>query len=170
MSGLLDEMGLEAGAPLRLFAIPTASVMLASLATALPFAASAPLLPPAGFLLFIAWRLLRSDIWPIWIGIPLGFWDDLLSGQPVGSAVALWTATMLAMEIVDRRIVWRGFWMDWAIGGVALALVLAGGALLAGQGIVGAVWLTLPQLLWSWFLLPLAMRIVHRLDRWRIGV
>lgn len=169
MTGLLDEIGLEAGAPLRLAAIPTGSVLLASLATALPFVASAPLLPPAGFLLFIAWRLLRSDLWPVWIGIPLGFWDDLVSGQPVGSAVALWTAVMLAMDIVDRRIVWRGFWMDWAIGGLALAFVLVGGALVAGQPPLFAAWLTLPQLLWSWFLLPLAMLAAARLDRWRIG-
>lgn len=170
MSGLLDDIGLEAGAPLRLGIIPTTSVLLASTLAALPFIGSAPLLPPFGFMLFIAWRLLRGDIWPVWIGIPLGFWDDLVSGQPVGSAVALWTIVMLGMDIFDRRVVWRGFRMDWAIGGAALFFVLTMGGLLAGSGGVPTV-LTLiaPQLAWSFLLLPLAMLVAARLDRWRIG-
>jgi rod shape-determining protein MreD len=150
-------------------AIPTISVMVCSMLTALPFIADAPLLPPFGLLLFLAWRLMRSDIWPVWIGIPLGFWDDLLSGQPIGSAVALWTAIMLAMDLLDRRVVWRDFRIDWLIGGAALFFVIVGSALLTRTlSPIAAVQLVLPQILWSWLLLPLAMLLVARLDTWRL--
>lgn len=170
MSGLLDDIGLEPGAPLRLGLIPTISVALASAVAALPIVTNAPMLPPLGFMLFIAWRLLRSDIWPVWIGIPLGFWDDLVSGQPVGSAVALWTIVMLAMDIFDRRVIWRDFWIDWVIAGAALLFVLLFGGLLAAAGsLADVVRLIAPQYLWSLLLLPLAMLFAARLDRWRIG-
>ena len=151
-------------------AIPTISVMIFSALTVLPFVADAPLLPPFGLLLFLAWRLMRSDIWPVWIGIPLGFWDDLLSGQPIGSAVALWTAIMLAMDVLDRRVVWRDFRIDWLIGGAALAFVIIGSALLTrALSPVAAIQLVWPQILWSWLLLPLAMLVVARLDTLRLS-
>lgn len=155
--------------PIRFAATPIASVMVASAVPLLPFAADAPLLPPLGFLLFIAWRMLRSDLWPVWIGLPLGVWDDLVSGQPIGSAMALWTIVMLAMDALDRRVVWRDHWIDWAVGGAALLLVLVGGALLARAGnLIEVIALVGPQFLWSLFLLPAAMLIVGRLDRWRL--
>lgn len=155
--------------PIRFAATPIASVMLASAVPLLPFAADAPLLPPLGFLLFIAWRMLRSDLWPVWIGLPLGVWDDLVSGQPIGSAMALWTVVMLAMDALDRRVVWRDHWIDWAVGGAALLFVLIGGALLARAGnLIQVIELVGPQFLWSLFLLPAAMLIVGRLDRWRL--
>ncbi len=170
MSGLLPDIGFEPGTPLRIGMLPTLSVIAASAITALPFVADAPVLPPFGFLLFLAWRLMRSDLWPVWIGMPLGLWDDLLSGQPVGSAIALWTIVMLAMDALDRRVIWRDFKIDWAIGGVALAFVLSGGALLAGGAISGSiVLLVAPQLVWSWLLLPLVMLLVARLDGWRLA-
>lgn len=157
------------GRRLRLALVPALSVMGASLVTALPVITNTPMLPPLGFLLFIAWRLMRSDVWPIWAGIPLGFFDDLVSGQPVGSAVALWTIVMLAADLADRRIVWRDHWFDWVIGGVALLFVLTGGALLAHAGDVAAVTRLIgPQFLWSMCLLPLSMLAVVGMDSWRL--
>ena len=156
--------------PLRMVIIPTLSVMIASMLPALPMIVSSPLLPPFGFLLLLSWRLIRSDVWPVWIGVPLGFWDDLMSGQPVGSAVALWTAVMLAMDALDTRVVWRDYWIDWVIGGVALAFVLIGGALLARAGDAADILrLVGPQYGISLFLLPLAMYLTGWLDRWRLG-
>ena len=170
MSGLLDDIGLEPGAPLRLGLIPTISVVLASAIAALPIVTNAPMLPPLGFMLFIAWRLLRSDIWPVWIGIPLGFWDDLFSGQPVGSAVALWTIVMLAMDLVDVRLVWRDYWIDWLIGGLAVGFVLVAGAMLARAGDMGGIAaLIAPQIGIALFALPATMLLVARLDNWRLG-
>jgi rod shape-determining protein MreD len=113
--------------------------------------------------------MLRSDLWPVWIGLPLGAWDDLASGQPIGSAMALWTIVMLAMDALDRRLVWRDHWIDWVVGGTALLFVLIVGALLAHAGsLADAIVLVGPQFLWSLFLLPAAMLIVARLDRWRL--
>jgi rod shape-determining protein MreD len=170
MSGLLPDIGLEPGAPLRIGVVPTLSVMIASAISAMPLIASAPLLPPLGLMVFLAWRLMRSDMWPIWIGLPLGLWDDLLSGQPVGSAVALWTIVMLGMDALDRRLVWRGFNLDWIIGGFALAFVLVGGAVLARSVDIAALPALIgPQLLWSWLLLPVVMLLVARLDDWRLA-
>lgn len=171
MSGLFDDLGLEERvAPLRIALVPTLTVMVGSAVTALPIVVSNPMLPPLGFLLLIAGRLLRSDLWPVWIGLPLGLWDDLLSGQPVGSAVALWTIVMLAMDALDRRVVWRDYRVDWAIGGFALLFVLTGSALLARVTDPAALLrLVGPQFLWSLFLLPAAMLLVAALDRWRLG-
>lgn len=169
MSALYDSVE-EAYAPSRrLMVTPTLSVILTSLVTTLPIIANAPLLPPLGLLMLLSWRLMRSDVWPIWIGIPLGFVDDLVSGQPVGSAVALWTVIMLAIDLVDRRIVWRDYWVDWMIGGAGLMFALFGGALLARSGGIGGIILLVgPQWLISLFLLPLFMLLVARLDRWRL--
>lgn len=170
MSDLLSDIGLEPGAPLRIGVIPTASVVIASTVALLPFVANAPLLPPFGLLLFLSWRLLRSDLWPVWIGIPLGLWDDLTSGQPVGSGVAIWTLVMLAMDVLDRRVVWRNFWIDWVIAGGALLFALIVGGLLARSGdLIHVARLIAPQYLWSLMLLPLAMLVAARLDRWRLG-
>ncbi len=164
----LSVAAIDSHAPIAV--IPTLSVMIASLVTALPIMVDAPLLPPFGFLVLIAWRLMRSDIWPVWIGIPLGFWDDLFSGQPVGSAVALWTIAMLAMELIDARLVWRDYWIDWLIGAVVIAFVLATGAMLARTAdLPGIAILVAPQLAVSLFALPAMMLLVARLDRWRIG-
>lgn len=169
MSALYDSLE-DAYAPSRrLLVTPTLSVIIASFITTLPIIANAPLLPPLGLLMLLSWRLMRSDVWPIWIGIPLGFVDDLVSGQPVGSAVALWTILMLAIDMVDRRIVWRDYWVDWMIGGFALLFALIGGALLARVGNVGTVIMLIgPQWLISLFMLPLFMLLVARLDAWRL--
>ncbi len=150
--------------------LPTLSVVIASLITTWPIMADAPLLPPFGFLVLIAWRLMRSDVWPVWIGIPLGFWDDLFSGQPVGSAVALWTIVMLAMDLVDARLVWRDYRIDWLIGGLAVGFVLVAGAMLARAGDVGGIGaLIAPQIGIALFALPATMLLVARLDNWRLG-
>lgn len=169
MSRTTEWLGLGSSLPLRVKATPTATVMLASAITALPFLADAPILPPLGFIVLIAWRLMRSDIWPVWIGVPLGLWDDLLSGQPVGSAVALWTIVMLGMDAIDRRVVWRDYRIDWALATLSLAFVLVAGAMLARAG-DGATIVRLvgPQFLWSLFLIPLAMLLVARIDAWRL--
>ena len=169
MSALYDSVDDAYAPPRRLLITPTLSVLLASLLTTLPIIVNAPLLPPMGLLMLLSWRLMRSDVWPIWIGIPLGFVDDLVSGQPVGSAVALWTIVMLSIDLVDRKIVWRDSRVDWIIGGVALLFVLVCGAALARAGSLGdIVMLVGPQWIFSLFLLPLFMLLVARLDRWRL--
>lgn len=155
--------------PFRLTFVPTASVLIGSAISILPIVTQAPMLPPLGFMILMAWRLMRSDIWPVWVGIPLGFFDDLMSGQPVGSGMALWTIVMLVMDGVDQRVVWRDYRIDWIIGAVAMLFVLVAGALLARAGnLADILRLIGPQFAWSVFLLPLAMLLTGWLDSWRL--
>ena len=156
--------------PGGLLIVPLLSVMAASLVQTLPFTASAPTLPPIAFMLFISWRLIRSDLLPAWSAILLGFWDDVFSGQAIGSAVATWTLCALALDAIDDRLVWRDFRIDWLLGAAAIIIVLVGGAVLARAGDAADVArLVGPQCVWSILLLPVAMRIAATLDRWRIG-
>ena len=79
------------------------SVMAGSMATStLPLVAGTPLLPPFGLLILLAWRLMRPGMWPAWIGLPLGLFDDLYNGQPFGSSAFIWSLCMIAVELVDR--------------------------------------------------------------------
>jgi rod shape-determining protein MreD len=149
---------------------PIASVMLGSMLAAIaPMIAQVPLLPPFGLMLLIAWRLLRPEVWPLWIGAPLGLFDDLMSGQPIGSAIFLWTIILLALDFESQRHFWRDYWHGWVTAAVALSFALAGGWLfvhLAGYG--GSIVQILPQIAYSVGLFPLVVRICAVLDRWRL--
>lgn len=156
---------------LKMKVLPIASVMFASaLPAMLPIVAQFPLLPPFGIILYVAWRLIRADMWPVWITLPLGFWDDLFSGQPFGSAMLLWTIVALAFEVADSRLLWRDWWIDWLMGAAAIAFVIWGGLMIIGlTGARGAVDIIVPQLAWSIFTFPLVTRLVATLDRWRLA-
>lgn len=168
MARLLSPDDVPIVLPLKMRLVPIASVMLGSALVTLPLGAQAALWPPVGLIMMICWRLMRNAIWPVWIALPLGLFDDLLSGQPVGSAMALWTAFLIAMDAVDQRVIWREFWLDWVIGAVALALILGLSAFFARAGTpVDVLRLIGPQVAWSIMLLPLAMRAVSALDNWR---
>ncbi len=154
---------------LRVRLVPTLTVVAGILLTNWPGIVSSPLLPPLGLVMLLSWRLMRSDVWALWAGIPLGLLDDLVGGQPLGSGVAIWTAILLALDIMDRRFVWRNFWMDWGLGIIALAFALLLGGLLArAGGPADVVALLFPQWLWSSLLLPLSMQLVAALDGWRL--
>ncbi len=144
--------------------------MLASLAPLLPIIASAPVLPPLGFMMFIGWRLVRPGLLPMWAGIPLGLFDDLFSGQPVGSAIMLWSVALLAIEAIEARFPWRGFLQDWLTASAAIFVYLVAAALLAGgRGGLGLVPIIVPQLLLSILLFPIFGRMVAALDRIRLA-
>jgi rod shape-determining protein MreD len=146
-------------------AVPVITTMIASLGVLIPVVATQPIFPPFGLMVFLGWRLLRNDIWPLWMGIPLGFWDDLFSGQPLGSAMAGWTLVMLALDQLDRRLPFRSHSEDWAIAVGAIAGYLALAALLAG-GATSLI-ILIPQLFLSALLFPLIARLCAALDRWR---
>lgn len=149
---------------------PVASVLLASLLPSiLPVIAQNPILPPFGFMVFLAWRLLRPEIWPLWIGLPFGLFDDMMSGQPFGSAIFLWTAVLIGLELENRRNFWRDYWHDWLTGALAIILVLLSGGLfvrMTGEG--GSMVQILPQIAYSVALFPLVVRTCAALDRWRL--
>jgi rod shape-determining protein MreD len=149
--------------------LPWLSIMLASMVPFSPVVASAPVLPPLGFMALLAWRLLRPTLLPVWAGLPLGLFDDLYSGQPFGSGIVLWSLTMLAMDVIDEKFLWRGFVQDWL---TAAALLTAYVALTAGfAGLVTGYPLPFtigPQVLLTVLLHPVVTRIVALLDRIRL--
>ncbi|MEO6388683.1 MAG: rod shape-determining protein MreD [Croceibacterium sp.] len=151
------------------YGVPWAAIMLGSLTPWLPVIAPAPVLPPFAFILLLAWRLLRPGLLPLWAGLPLGLFDDLYSGQPFGSAVLLFSLTLLAIELIEMRFPWRNFWLDWLMATVMLTAYIGIAALLSGAELT-LVQLTvmLPQLLLSIVLFPLIARLVSVLDRLRL--
>src|SRR6478736_5683865 len=102
--------------------IPAASVLAASFLAALPVVTSSGWFSDFGFLALISWRLLRSDPWPAWWAAPMGLVNDLFTGLPIGFSIALWSATMLALDLIDRRTMWRDYWIEWVLAGVLIAI------------------------------------------------
>ena len=150
--------------------LPILTTLAGSCLVLLPYVATAPTLPPFGFLMLIAWRLLRPELWPIWIGLPLGLFDDLMSGQPIGSAVMLWTLALLAIDVIDQRLVWRDYWQDWLIAaGLIIAILLGGLATANGAGGEGHIVLIVPQMIISVLAYPVVARLCALLDRWRLS-
>ena len=148
--------------------IPAATVVLASALSALPIVSVTGWWPNFGFLMLIAWRLLRADPWPAWWAAPMGFANDLLTGAPIGLSVALWSAVMLAMELVDRRTQWRDYWVEWAIATVLITVDRWSDWQIAG--LVGApvhFAQIVPAIVISVLAFPLAAMIASRTDRWR---
>jgi len=156
--------------PWRVRLVPYASIMLASVLPVLLIADTMPLLPSLGFLLLLAWRMVRPGLLPLWAGAPLGAFDDLVSGQPFGCAIFLWSLAMIAIELIETRFPWRGFWLDWFTASVMsvvywLASLLFSGASLTPE-MVGAA---APQALLAILLYPIITRIVAGLDRFRLA-
>jgi rod shape-determining protein MreD len=151
----------------RARAIPWLSVMGGSLVTIMPVVASLPLLPPLGLLMLIAWRLLARFALRPWAAAPLGAFDDLLSGQPLGSAVLLWSLCFLAIDLVEQRLVFRDFWQDWVIAGVAVAACLIAGRIIALPLGARIDLVLLAQIVIAVMLFPMAARIVAWIDRKR---
>lgn len=150
--------------------VPAATVVAASLLAALPIVSTNGWYPDFGFLVLISWRLLRSDPWPAWWAAPLGLVNDLFTGQPIGLSIALWSATMLVLDLIDRRTMWRDYWMEWVLA----AVLIASNEWLEWQvaGLVGA---SVPfsrvaaPLVITIFLFPIVAWLIARLDRWRLG-
>lgn len=155
---------------LKMLAIPIASVVLASTVTTLPIFTAQPLLPPFGFLMFLAWRLMRPGLLPVWSGVPFGLVDDVFSGQPFGCAGILWSLAMLTIELIDSRAIWRDYIQDWLIASLLIVAVLLGGLWISGLAHAApGVQVLLPQMLLSILLYPLVVRICARLDSWRLA-
>jgi len=150
--------------------IPAISVVAASLLSALPIVSQTGWWPDFAFLVLIAWRLLRQDVWPAWWAAPLGFINDIVTGLPVGFSVALWTASMLALDIADRRTMWRDYWVEWALAALLLLAHEAFEWQVAGlQGAAIPFSNLLSPLLISILAFPIAAWLVSRIDHWRLG-
>ncbi|GAB4484962.1 MAG: hypothetical protein OHK0018_16570 [Erythrobacter tepidarius] len=156
--------------PIRAGSVPYLSIMLGSLLPALLIADVMPLLPSLGLLMLLAWRLVRPGLLPLWVGAPLGAFDDLFSGQPFGSAMLLWSLALISLELVEARFPWRGFWQDWFTAGLIAVLVWLGGLMLSGAPVTREMLLVaLPQALLAVLLYPIVARMVAALDRFRLA-
>lgn len=156
--------------PWRVRGVPYASIILGSLLPVLLIADLMPLVPPLGFLMLLGWRMVRPGLLPLWAGAPLGAIDDLVSGQPFGSAILLWSLAMIAIEVLETRFPWRGFWQDWFTAGTMvivywLATLVFSGASITPEMIMVAA----PQALLSVLLYPIMARMVAGLDRFRLA-
>jgi rod shape-determining protein MreD len=153
----------------RARAVPIVSTMIASLISLLPIVAQAPVLPPLGMLTLLAWRLLRPEFWRIWAPLPLGLWDDLFSGQPLGSAMLVWTLAFFIIDAVDKWLMWRDYWQDWLVAAGIISFVIAADFLIAvATGGGGSIRVVVPQAIGSILFFPLIVRLCAALDRWRL--
>lgn len=154
----------------RLQATPFLTVMLGSAATILPVIAQSPAMPPFGLLVLLAWRLLRPELWRAWIALPLGLFDDMMSGQPIGSAIFLWTVALIGIDVAEQRLLWRDWKHDWLIAAVAILFCQVTGlffAQIAGGGAI-RVALVAPQAILAILLFPFVARQCAWIDRWRL--
>jgi len=149
---------------------PAASVAIASTLSVLPIVTEVGWGPDFGFLMLIAWRLLRGDVVPGWWAAPLGLFNDLVTGGPVGLSVAVWTASMLLLDLADRRTMWRDYWIEWLLATVLLFISQV--VRWRVDGVMGAPYDF--HLIWSpWIIavlaFPLAAFVASAVDRWRLG-
>lgn len=149
--------------------VPQISTLAAILLAWLPIVSQAPLIPDFGFLFLVTWRLLRPEIWSPRTALVLGLISDLATGHPLGQGMLIWTSTFLILDLIDARLGFRDYWMDWLIAAGAIIFhTLASWyiALLMGADVRFTV--MLPQLGLSVLAYPVAARIVLGLDRWRL--
>lgn len=156
--------------PWRAKSVHYITIILGSLLPIFVLADVMPVAPPLGFLIFLGWRLMRPGLMPLWIGVPLGAFDDLFSGQPLGSAILLWSVTMIALELIETRFPWRGFWQDWFTAGVTVVLYIVAAMIVSGAVITPTLVLAcVPQIFLSVLLYPLIARFIAWLDRFRLS-
>lgn len=155
--------------PLVARGTPWLTAMLASILPGLALIASAPVLPPLAFLVFISWRQLRPGLLPVWAGLPLGMFDDLFSGQPFGSAVLLFSAAAIALDVIEARLPWRNFLTEWLVAiGLIIVYIAMGLALANLSGAHTPLRVTWPQIVISILAYPLVGRFVAMADRFRL--
>lgn len=154
----------------RILAGPILSVLMGSIITTLPFFSDTPILPPFGFMIFIAWRLLRPGMWPMWAGLPFGLFDDVFSGALFGSAAFTWSIAMLVAEFIDSRVIWRDHMFDWLIASLLMSLYLVISLLIiSAVQVQPSFIIIIPQILFSIALHPLAVRFCAAIDNWRLS-
>jgi rod shape-determining protein MreD len=154
---------------IRAGAVPIVTTMAGSACVLFPVIASWPALPPFGLLMLLAWRLMRPELWHAWIGLPLGLFDDLVSGQTIGTAVFLWTSILLILDFLDAQLLWRDYWVDWLMAAIAIIATISGGYWLSGldSGHASLV-IAVPQMILSILCFPLTVRLCRVLDKWRL--
>ena len=169
LASRLDRQINRAPSPVFAIAGPWISVILASLLPGWLVIASAPVLPPFGFLMLLAWRQVRPGILPVWSGMVLGAFDDLISGQPFGSAIVLWSLAMIGLDVLEMRVPWRSFATEWMVASGLITATLVVSVLFANaSGGSTELWIVAPQIVLSILLFPVVARMVAWIDRARL--
>jgi rod shape-determining protein MreD len=136
----------------------------------LPIIVSSPVIPDFGFLMLIAWRLLRPEMWAPAVALPLGLFNDIVGGHPLGQSMAIWTTLFIIFDIMDSRVLYRDYWMDWLIASLAIAgCVFADWYVGTLMGNTVGFSVMLPQLGAAILAFPIVARLVLSLDRWRLA-
>jgi rod shape-determining protein MreD len=149
--------------------VPVTSTLAAASLSLLPVVADSPISPDWGFMVLIAWRLLRPEMWPATTALPLGLFNDLVSGHPIGQSMALWTTTFLILDMVDSRAMYRDYWMDWLLAAVVILFYVTGGWVISGlMGSKVELAILWPQMALCVLAYPFVARLVVGLDRWRL--
>jgi rod shape-determining protein MreD len=148
---------------------PIITTIFASLLNLLPIVVSSPLVPDFAYLVLVAWRLLRPEMWAATTALPLGLFNDLVAGHPIGQSMALWTATFLIFDVMDSRLVWRDYLLDWLAASLAIIFYTFGewyfGRLMGNSA---EFIVMLPQVGLSILVYPVVARIVLAIDHWRL--
>ena len=149
--------------------VPVVSTLVAASLVMLPIVVSTPIIPDLGFMVLVAWRLLRPELWTAQAALPFGFFNDLIGGHPIGQSMALWTIAFLILDVIDSRAIYRDYWMDWLIASLLILFNSAGSWLVArtmgSQAEFAILW---PQIGLSILAYPVVARLVVGLDRWRL--
>lgn len=77
---------------------------------------------------------------------------------------------MLALDLIDRRTMWRDYWIEWMLAAVLIAIdewLHWRVTWMVGADVPFTM--MLPQLLISIFAFPLSAWVVSRVDAWRLG-
>lgn len=149
---------------------PIISTLAACLLQLLPIIVSSPLIPDLGFLVLISWRLMRPEMWSPVIALPLGLFNDLVAGHPLGQSMAVWTSLFIIFDIIDSRVLFRDYWMDWLIAAAAISVyIFAGWYIGTLMGNAAGFTVMLPQLAASILAYPIVARVILFLDRWRLA-
>jgi rod shape-determining protein MreD len=77
---------------------------------------------------------------------------------------------MLVLDLIDRRTMWRDYWIEWVLAAVLLTIdEWLQWRLAAVAGARVPFTKMLPALAISICVFPLSAWIVSRIDRWRLG-
>lgn len=149
--------------------VPVLTTVIAILLGLFPLIVTAPVIPDIGFLVLLSWRLLRPEIWMPTAALGFGLLDDLVSGHALGQSMALWTMIFLALDLLESRIDYKDFWLDWLFAAVAIIFHTGAawyiGVLMDSPSPFGDL---LPQIGFTILAYPVVTRIVLGLDRWRL--
>ncbi|NTS65704.1 rod shape-determining protein MreD [Sphingomonas sp. HHU CXW] len=148
--------------------LPWSTVMAGSLLTIVPVGATLALMPPFGLLVLLSWRLLAPFAIRLWAPAALGLFDDIVSGQPIGSAMLLWTLGYFLVGVMEARSGMRDFWQNWVIAAVAITLCLVGGRIIATPVAAHVDVALAMQITLSILFFPAVAYLIGRLDARRV--